>query len=249
MKIKCPSCHKELDFPYSALKSRLTNNKVIDCGKRSCGNSIRSLRFPNCNTYADVYRFYDHLKSDEINRKVINWLSENKTCNEIADNLKITRSFVVRHINFHADINKVDRANKLHSKRMKSGEVYTWFKNPEEQLRLATYSRGISGHHYSTKMNSLFRYRSSWELRIYRSLDNNPEILCYLPEPITLRYNENRIYFPDLLVWYTSNELKLIEIKPKYLLDNPIVVSKANSAIEYCNSNDMIFEFWTEDHI
>lgn len=65
-------------------------------------------------------------------------------------------------------------------------------------------------------------YRSSWERKIFKMLDDNPNVVGWGAEPFAVPYlspKDNRVhrYFPDILVVADNNGeevVTLIEIKP-----------------------------------
>lgn len=72
-------------------------------------------------------------------------------------------------------------------------------------------------------------YRSSWEEHAFKFLDNNPNVLHWISEPLPIAYlkpvqvggkwsTKPANYFPDLFVEYVNREgsviKELIEIKP-----------------------------------
>ena len=74
--------------------------------------------------------------------------------------------------------------------------------------------------------------RSSWELRVFKWLDNNPSVLEWNSEEIVIPYlspvdNKFHRYFPDVWVKIkgSDNRIKtyLIEIKPEYQIQEPEV--------------------------
>lgn len=116
-------------------------------------------------------------------------------------------------------------------------------------------------------------YRSSWELKLFKFVDNNPNILAWGSEEIVIPYfnemdGKPHRYFPDLVVKYKTKtgEIKkaLIEVKPsaqtrppekkskntkRYL--NEIVTwetnkAKWNAAKAWCERNGMMFLLMTE---
>lgn len=127
------------------------------------------------------------------------------------------------------------------------------WKDPDLRARMSN-NFGISGIHDSVKSGSV-RYRSLWEKRAYELLDENPEVKIYYAEPDVIPYRDPagvlRNYYPDLLVQFDNSDKysEVIEIKPKYLLDDEINVCKFNAATYYCTSRGMIFDIWTEDDL
>lgn len=278
MKIKCPSCLKELDKPYSWIKSKLSGDRSITCS-RSCTNRISQLKFRGCSTYSDIYRRLKYLTSEECKSELITLTDKNHFSYEIAEHFGVSSSYVVRNIRYHLpNYDLVGNQNKRQSERMKSGEVYTWTKNPELQTKLSPFlnpeyqknnqkrmrdnlvgiydlnmkpgnHRWYSGKFFSIKLRKELIYRSSFELNTMRILEKDPNVILYLYEPVFIRYTDNNYYKPDFLVWYLDNTIKIIEVKPSGLVDNPKNQLKFDAARKYCNDNGYEFEIWTEDII
>lgn len=122
------------------------------------------------------------------------------------------------------------------------------------------------------------RYRSSWELKAFISLDNNEKVLKWGSESIIIPYidstrnNSTHRYIVDLFfeVQDINNNLHkwLIEIKPynqsvppkitkrksqQKLLQQQLIVEKNkckwNAAIAFCKSKGWHFGVWTEKGI
>lgn len=104
------------------------------------------------------------------------------------------------------------------------------------------------GNHFSTKLQKLIYYRSSWELKHFIHLDQDENVLTFMPEPFFIDYifDNKRRYIPDLLVVYKSGEQKIIEIKPSCFLEAKINQAKFAAAKRYCEEKGFIFEIWTE---
>ena len=75
-------------------------------------------------------------------------------------------------------------------------------------------------------------YRSSWELRVFKYLDDNPNVLEWSSEEIIIPYkspvdNKFHRYFPDIWVRMKGNDgrikTRLIEIKPETQSKEPEV--------------------------
>lgn len=101
--------------------------------------------------------------------------------------------------------------------------------------------------------NSVF-YDSLYELIYFSKIDSNPLVDHAIVEPFSIKYvmegeNFYRDYFPDIIVYYRSGLIELIEIKPKNLLESIEVASKSKYAIDYCRKNNMSYKFVTEDEI
>ena len=125
-----------------------------------------------------------------------------------------------------------------------------------------------------TKGNGI-RYMSSWELKVMKFFDLNPQILNVSSEPFAIPYispKDNKIhrYFPDFIV-KTESKVFLVEVKPlhetlppklpkrkteksyknylKALETYNINYSKWESARKFCLENNIEFKILTENEI
>jgi hypothetical protein len=106
---------------------------------------------------------------------------------------------------------------------------------------------GKKGSFYSIKNKRKFFYRSSWEMKYMKYLEDCPDILTYQYESLRLPYfyrNKRRWYIPDFVV---GN--KIIEIKPKYFVNRRRNLAKFAIARIYCAANNMSFEIITEEEL
>ncbi|MBT6470954.1 MAG: hypothetical protein HOK52_06800 [Candidatus Marinimicrobia bacterium] len=114
------------------------------------------------------------------------------------------------------------------------------------------------------------KYRSSWELDMFRFCDTNPHILEWASEPIRIPYfnpfkGKKTTYVPDLLIKYKNKQniivVELIEIKPK---KQSMITEKSNSkdrmivqlnhakweqAVKWCALHSITFRVVTEDQL
>jgi hypothetical protein len=111
------------------------------------------------------------------------------------------------------------------------------------------------------------RYRSGWELMFFKYLDNNPAIIQWASEPITIPYRnpftgKNTIYVPDILMIYQHKSgqriAEVVEIKPstqtnlteaRSIRDRASVAlnhAKWHAANHWCQKNGMKFRVITE---
>jgi hypothetical protein len=114
-------------------------------------------------------------------------------------------------------------------------------------------------------------YRSGWELRVFKWMDETSDILNWGSEEVVIPYispldQQLHRYFPDLIVKYknSKNEIKkaLVEIKPynqtqppqtrkskKFLTETvtyAINQAKWNAARAWCNKHGLDFMIITE---
>lgn len=114
-------------------------------------------------------------------------------------------------------------------------------------------------------------FRSSWELKILKYLDANPDVIFYQSEEIVIPYicksdNRPHRYFPDFFVKFKNGTQLLIEVKPKHQTQPPKStkgkredvyirecmafaknISKWEAAKEYCRTRGWTFVIFTED--
>ncbi len=118
-------------------------------------------------------------------------------------------------------------------------------------------------------------YRSLWELRVMKYLDDNPAILEWSSEELAIPYicptdNRKHRYFPDFIVKVSTKngvQTMILEVKPKKETREPIKKKKVTkqyitevmtwgknqakwkAAEEYCADRGWIFKLITEDHL
>ena len=119
-------------------------------------------------------------------------------------------------------------------------------------------------------------FRSLWELRVMKYLDENTNILEWASEEIAIPYispvdNRYHRYFPDFIVRAKtpdgSTKTMMLEVKPKNQTIEPKVQSKRtkkyltevmtwgvnqakwSAAKEYCLDRGWEFKLVTEDHL
>ena len=98
-------------------------------------------------------------------------------------------------------------------------------------------------------MSKKIFYRSSYEERAYKILENDDNILSYFSEPFKIPYTFNgssHNYIPDLLIIDLYGKSTVIEIKPSYMQEDVQVTEKATTAQSFCKSKNMLYEVWNE---
>lgn len=118
--------------------------------------------------------------------------------------------------------------------------------------------------------NKTITYRSAWELKLFDLFDNNPNIVAWGSEVLSIKYmhpfdHKLRSYLPDLFVQYIDangkKHTELVEVKP-YCQTNPkyarskydqeqVVVNAAKwkYAKAFCKKNGIGFRVITERDI
>ena len=109
----------------------------------------------------------------------------------------------------------------------------------------------ITGIHHSPKCPTPIKYRSGWELTVAKYLDQDPDVLSYEYESLTIRYaiaGRYRDYTPDFLVLYKSGKKVIVEVKRADKLTDRKVIAKATATRKWLRENkldDYDYQFWT----
>lgn len=110
-----------------------------------------------------------------------------------------------------------------------------------------------SGHFFSNKNNKKIHYRSSYENRYYKYLENNSQVISYNTEAFSIQYIDleglKKNYIPDVLVKYQNKTKELVEIKPKCFLKDKMVILKLQALKNYCEENNLIAKIITEKEL
>lgn len=114
------------------------------------------------------------------------------------------------------------------------------------------------------------KYRSSWENAVMRMCDNNPSILYWANESITIPYRnpftgKQTIYIPDFFVVYIDatgqRHAEIWEVKPNKETSLTEAKSKRDQAVAilnmakweacqaYCKANNIRFRILTENDL
>ena len=114
------------------------------------------------------------------------------------------------------------------------------------------------------------RYRSGWEMMFFMFCDNNPSVLSWASESISIPYKnpltgKQTIYIPDVFIMYQNKTgqkiAELVEIKPsaqtnlaeaKSARDQAAVIvnmAKWQAAAAYCKRAGIKFRVVTENEL
>jgi len=128
-----------------------------------------------------------------------------------------------------------------------SKSVYNTFIKTSTMGYNLKYKHGVFT---SIKCNSI-HYRSSYELKALELLVENPNVKWIKYESIRIPYvyEYKRRYIPDFLVEQYDNNNLIIEVKPKYRINEPINLLKFEAGIEYAKLNNMNYVVWTEEDL
>ena len=101
----------------------------------------------------------------------------------------------------------------------------------------------VAGEYFSTKSNCSVHYRSSWELKRFKLLDEDISVASWKYEPITIKYkldgNERR-YLPDFLIERVNGRFELEEMGVKEMKEGlEMNQAKLLEALSYCNASNI----------
>ena len=218
----CPYCGKPRKFIDISHGYRTT------CGDRDCISK----------EYTRVQRVSKEKNEDR-------WIKQSNTIKELYKNPEYRekwetgRKSMLEREDYHENLSK--------------SLIKTW-ESPSEEMINAQRSRGIKSKTYSPYEDKDISFDSTWEEKFFNICIKDMSIKIVIRSPFTIKYinpidNKFHNYIPDFFIEYKNGTKELIEVKPKYLLNDIIVKSKEYSAIEYCKNNNINYRFVTEDDI
>lgn len=112
------------------------------------------------------------------------------------------------------------------------------------------YLLSMKGTHFSPKVpKGVIYYQSSYEQKAFEVLDGDASVVSYERAHIAIPYEvdgELHHYVPDILVTYIDETKKIIEVKPKSMVDRIENQRKAVAGILYAADHGMAYKIWTE---
>lgn len=176
------------------------------------------------------------------------------------DNREKFRSYMVDFYKKNPEITKM-RAERLRDRYENDIELYEkvaknnkdrWNNPTDKMLNWLGY-KSSNLKVFSKFDNKIIKLDSKWELGYFNKCLNDPLVKSIIRyhkisiEYFDTRINKLRYYIPDFLVEYIDEHKELVEIKPSRLLDDELVILKSNSAMKYCENNDLIYRIITEN--
>lgn len=173
------------------------------------------------------------------------WIKQSNTVKELFKNQEYKEKWEIGR--------KIMLGRKEYHENLSNSLIKSW-ESPSEEMLKTLGSRGIKSKVYSPYENKDISLDSTWEEKFFNICIKDINIKSVIRSPFTIKYinpidNKYHNYIPDFLIEYNNGAKELIEIKPKYLLNDPIVKSKEYSAINYCENNNIKYKFITEDDI
>jgi len=114
-------------------------------------------------------------------------------------------------------------------------------------------------------------FRSSWEFQFLRKIDNDPNVIAYSSEEVSIPYvspvdGRTHRYFPDVIVKMKGGKIYMYEIKPVAQTQQPkqsmnrkkmiteaktfaVNTAKWAAARAYCERNGITFVILTEKEL
>lgn len=80
-------------------------------------------------------------------------------------------------------------------------------------------------------------------------LDADTSVRYYRHEPFAIKLETGKRYIPDFHVIYMAGDEKLLEIKPKMKLSDPVVQNKEKAGKEFCKEKGWDYQFLTLEDI
>lgn len=120
-------------------------------------------------------------------------------------------------------------------------------KDPQKALKFVK-SRGKSGYYKPEKSSETIRYLSTWELKFMKWCDLSKDVIkIESAESISYTYSgKDHIYIPDFKLTLNNGQVIIVEIKPKNLINDPVVIAKRITAKKYCRKNNFKYITLTE---
>lgn len=139
--------------------------------------------------------------------------------------------------------------NPIAKKNLSEG-ISKSYLNPTSSRLNSIRGRGTFEYKYSKWQDKVIKLDSSWEVKFFTECNNKDSVLSLVRCPFGIRYHNpikdsECTYLPDFLL----NDHYLIEVKPNYMLDDPINIAKFNAADLYCRENGLEYVILTEDYL
>jgi len=131
-------------------------------------------------------------------------------------------------------------------------------KTPAE-YKQAEYKQGYFTPRYPEKYRGDAEniiYRSGWEETAFHWCDMNRHVVAWASEELAIPYfmkgvGYRREYYPDLLIYFSSGETVMVEIKPGDQKARPNYENRCKwaAARSYCRKKGWAFRIWDEETI
>lgn len=128
------------------------------------------------------------------------------------------------------------------------------WRNPTEGILKASGNRGTKVYVYSKYEEKEILLQSNYEKDFFLKLSEDINVTSIIRvHGLGIEYtdseNINHNYIPDFIVNYNDGKSLLIEVKPRYMINNELVLLKRDAAINYCRVHNMTYVMVTEEWI
>ena len=116
-------------------------------------------------------------------------------------------------------------------------------------IDIFSYNQFLVGEYFSKKNNKKIPYQSSYEKKAFEILEDISDIIKFDRCPYAVPYfleDGKHNYIPDILITFSDGALIVIEVKPIFMLEDPINLVKFAAAKDYFDKLNISFDIWTE---
>lgn len=144
---------------------------------------------------------------------------------------------------------KSNSKSKGYIEVIRNNSLNMWM-NPSEARLSAPKGHGIKSSAYSKWQDKIVYFDSTWEDEFFHKCEVISKVTYLSRSPFIIRYvnpKDNKVhsYTPDFLL----NDRYLIEIKPNYLIHDPVNQAKFHAASIYCSDHNLSYVIITEDYL
>jgi len=265
--LRCDHCKEFFDRSYA--------KRFIDKKHHFCSYDCRNKSEKFSNLVRDSRNIFLSSNGAEYSKKMSKIVSDIWACRTPAECEKIFQAVQKTNIEYWDSLTENERtefsekvknglsqmsAQKKAKRIKKAGET---LKNKSPEEKQASRDKAMHTLHkngygkknvrvYSKKRAEFMNCRSSYEKKAIEKMDNDEDILYYEYEPVTIPYvfdKEDHSYYPDFLVEHRFDGSKIIEVKPKNLVEHEVNIAKFEAARLYCEEYDLLYEIWTEEEL
>lgn len=230
-------------------KNRSTRSiaSELGCGKKSVSTALKRFGIKPGSTATKIDRVKiserefcrqaPQAAHNKINNKkwlIDNYITQNKSAPEIAEELGLSKRTVISWIRKFGI--KKERKLQLISCYRRYEQINGYAIDSEEAIRMRLSH--IKGETLITNKAGTIRCHSSWESQVAKYLDACSAVAKFGKESIIIPYthnNKNRMYYVDFLVEFMDGSRLLIEVKGTRFLKVPIIIAKLAALTEYSN--------------
>lgn len=244
--IKCILCENTLKLKLKQFIER--KNKKIELKCKSCSIKTNIKVIERLKSYSSFQKgkTYEELYGEKIAAKKINNLKENIKNRDLTNFLKGNREYNQnRKGKKHPTWNEIYGEEKSNIKKILLSKKYSGKKNPMYGKPTPKKSgNGICGWYKN------WYFRSILELSFMINYIERKNINWCSAENKKYRIeykkydNSDRTYFADFIL----EEKLLVEIKPKRLINTPLVQLKTKAAHIFCKNKGLQYKIFTEDN-